>query len=86
MELERYRIIYTWKILEGITSNVGIKSYTSTRHGSLCRVPQIKQCASSKIRAIREGSLQIRDPKMIGVGTWSGYIKVCALLTLSNLW
>ena len=62
--MERYRIIYTWKILEGIAPNVGIKSYTSTRQGRLCWVPLIKQCASGKIRAIREGSLQIRGPQL----------------------
>jgi len=37
--MERYRIIYTWKILEGIASNLETKTYTSTRQGSLCRVP-----------------------------------------------
>ena len=62
--MERYWIIYTWKILEGIAPNVGIKSYTSTRQGRLCQVPQIKQCTSGKIRAIREGSLQIRGPQL----------------------
>ena len=47
--MERYRIIYTLKILEGIAPNVGIQSYTST----------------SKIRAIREGSFQIRGSTAI---------------------
>jgi len=55
---ERYQIIYTWKILEGTVPNVGIKS---TRQGRLCKVPQIKQCTSGKIRAIRERSLQTKD-------------------------
>ena len=59
--MEGYQIIYTWKILEGIAPNVGIKSYPSTRQGRLCQVPEIKQCASGKIRAIREGSFQIRE-------------------------
>ena len=67
--MERYRIIYTWKILEGIAPNVGIKSYTSTRQSYLCQVPQIKQCTSGKIRAIREGSLQIRGPQLFNSQT-----------------
>jgi len=54
--MEKYRIIYTWNILEGIAPNVGIKSYTSTRQGRQYRVPQIKQCTTGKIREIREGS------------------------------
>jgi len=62
--MKRYRIIYIWKILEGIAPSVGIKSYTSTWQGCLCQVPQIKQCKSGKIRAIREGNLQIRGPPL----------------------
>jgi len=65
--MERYQIIYTWKILEGIAQNVGIKSYTSRRQGRLYQVPQIKQCTSSKIRAVREGSLQIRGPQLFNI-------------------
>ena len=42
--MERYRIIYTWTFVEGSSPNVRIKSYTSTRQGRLCYVPQIKQC------------------------------------------
>jgi len=63
--MERYRIIYIWEILDGIAPNVGIKSYTWTRQGCLCQIPPIKQCASSKIRAIREGSLQIRGAQLL---------------------
>jgi len=59
--LERYQIIYTWKILKGITPNVGIKPYTSTSRLPVLS-PQIKQCATGKIGVIREGSLQIRSP------------------------
>jgi len=58
--MERHQIIYSWKILEGIAPNFGIKLYTSTRQGH----PQIKQCATGKIRAIREGSLHIRGPQL----------------------
>jgi hypothetical protein len=62
--MERYRIIYIWKILEGISPNVGIESFTSPRQGRLCRVPQIKLCATGSIRAIREGSLHVRGPQL----------------------
>jgi len=47
--MKRYRIIYTWKILEGIAPNIGIKSYTSTRQGPLCQVPQITNLAGEII-------------------------------------
>ena len=42
--LERYRIIYTWKILEGIAPNCGIE--TKPEGGSLgrkCQVPPLKK-------------------------------------------
>jgi len=54
--MERYRIIYTWNILEGVSPNV--------EKDRLCQVPQITQCTSGKIREIREGSLHIRGPKL----------------------
>ena len=48
--LERYRIIYTWKILEGIVPNCGLETVKefnpneseSDRKGSRCIVPKVK--------------------------------------------
>jgi len=37
----RYQIIYTWKILEGIAPNVGIKSYTSVINKEGLPVPSL---------------------------------------------
>ena len=40
--MERYRIIYTWKILEGKSPNCGILSKNNERLGRMCDIPQIK--------------------------------------------
>ena len=55
--MERYRIIYVWKIIEGIAPNVGIENHMSTRHGRLCKIPQInlRVTGTISIRTIREG-------------------------------
>ena len=60
--MERYRFICVWKIIEGIAPNVGIENHMSTRHGRLCKIPQINLRVTgtiSMIRTIREGSFQI---------------------------
>ena len=53
---ERYRIIYTWKILEGLVPNVGttnkITSRTSVRHGRLCEIPRIPTNAPASIQSL----------------------------------
>ena len=51
--MERYRIIYVWKIIEGIAPNVGIETHMSTRHGRLCKIPQINLRVAGTIRTIR---------------------------------
>ena len=63
--MERYRIIYVWKIIEGIAPNVGIETHMSTRHGRLCKIPQINLRVTGTIRTIREGSFQIRGPQLL---------------------
>ena len=64
---ERYRIIYTWKILEGLVPNVGtnkVSSRTSARHGRLCEIPRISNSAPANIRSLLEGSFCIHAGKL----------------------
>ena len=44
--MERYRIIYVWKILEGKSPNCGIKQDTNERRGRMCSLPSIAKKAS----------------------------------------
>ncbi|XP_069184905.1 uncharacterized protein [Procambarus clarkii] len=65
--LERYQIIYTWKILEGQVPNLHSKitTYWSERHGRKCRIEPVK--SRGAIGTIREHSINIRGPRLFNV-------------------
>ena len=60
--MERYRIIYTWKILEGLVPNCGLKFTTNERRGREALIPNLKGKAS--IKRLREQSFQVKGPKL----------------------
>ena len=64
--LERYRIIYTWKILEGYAPNCGITtSYAaSERCGRMCAVPKIKSQTRHSVKTLRYQSFQVHGPQL----------------------
>ena len=62
--MERYRIIYTWKILEGKSPNCGLESKNHERLGRLCIIPQIKATSRKAIQTLMENSFQIKGPKL----------------------
>ena len=65
---ERYRIIYTWKILEGIVPNLSGRSQlitkTSLRSGRLCTVPPTPTSTTNKLQRLREGSFCVNGPRL----------------------
>ena len=61
--LERYRIIYVWKILEGLVPNCGIETTLNERLGRFCKLPDLKKCPT-KISRLRENSFQVRAPQL----------------------
>ena len=64
---ERYLIIYTWKLLEGLVPNLNSKvtSYWSPRLGRKCKIPPIKH--RGKIGTIRENFLNVKGPQLFNV-------------------
>ena len=60
--MERYRILYAWKILEGISPNCGLESDISERRGRELKVPVLK--GIGKIHTLREASFQVHGPKL----------------------
>ena len=60
--LERYRIIYVWKTLEGMVPDSGIEkaSEINDRLGRKCKIPSLKP----KERMKRESSFQVAGPKL----------------------
>ena len=61
--MERYKIIYIWKILEGRVPNCGITAAHNDRKGRLCTIPALKKCNQS-IKTLRENSFQVVGPKL----------------------
>ena len=65
---ERYRIIYVWKILEGIVPNLSgrgqIVDKHSIRFGRLCLVPPVAKSTSNKLQRLREGSFCVDGPRL----------------------
>ena len=59
---ERYRIIYTWKILENLVPNINgkIESKDHIRLGRVC----INKFSNSKSQKIRDGSVTIDGPRL----------------------
>ena len=62
--LERYRIIYIWKILEGLSPNCGIVSDENELRGRMCKLPKICKTASEAIKSQREQTLQVHGCKL----------------------
>ena len=60
---ERYRILYTWKILENLVPNIndGIKSYINPRQGRKCIIPTQTK---TKLSKTRDSSFNIHALKM----------------------
>ena len=52
--LERYRIIYSWKILEVLVPNCGLEALQSERRWSEIKIPPLK--GKSSVRTLREQS------------------------------
>ena len=61
--MERYRIIYVWKILEGLTPNCGSETTTSDRRGREVKIPPVKGI-KGRIQTLREASFQIHGPRL----------------------
>ena len=66
---ERYRIIYIWKILEGIAPNCGIVStrQEDDRQGRKVKVPKIKTGAKAAAKALREQTFQVHGPQLFNI-------------------
>ena len=64
---KRYRILYVWRILEGLVSNVNseVVSYNHIRHGRKCEIKRI--IGKNKICTILEPSFSIQGPKLFNL-------------------
>ena len=60
---ERYRIIYTWKVLEGLVPNCGIQPTFSDRRGREGIVPASR--GKSRIQTLRDQSFQVKYVEVV---------------------
>ena len=64
---ERYKIIYIWKILEGMVPNLDgrskIHTKSSLRYGRMCHVPS-QSSSKRRLEALRNGSFCINGPML----------------------
>ena len=63
--MERYRIIYIWKILEGYAPNCGVKSsLENARLGRRFEIPKLAKNGQMAIQTLREQSFQVNGAKL----------------------
>ena len=63
--MERYRILYVWKILEGLAPNCGVQLATEIEWlGRKCQIPGLKKKGRAAIQTLREYSFQINGPRL----------------------
>ena len=63
--LERYRILYTWKILEGQVPNCGVSvKVEGGRVGRMCTIPRRNTQARVAVQTIREQTYQVHGPRL----------------------
>ena len=61
--LERYQIIYVWKIIHGLAPNCGITwTERGERRGRLCEIRKLK--GKSSVQNLRRQSFQVAGPKL----------------------
>ena len=62
--MERYQIIYVWKIIEKIAPNFKIDHYINQRRGRLCRIPKKITTALTAIKTRKEHSFTVKRPQL----------------------
>ena len=63
--LERYTVLYVWKILEGLSPNCGIEvKMEGGRLGRTCSIPSRNSKAKASVQSMREQTFQVNGPKL----------------------
>ena len=63
--MERYRILYVWKILEDYAPNCGVElAPENQRQGRKCKIPALKPNGRKSVQTLREQSFQINGARL----------------------
>ena len=88
---ERYRIIYVWKIIEGLVPNIsdsqnsGIQTKHNARIGRLCVVPNISPGINYRVSKLHDGLLSQHGPKLFNcIPKYLRNISGCAVNIFKN--
>jgi len=61
---ERYRILYTWKVLEGLVPNPGLEQCDPGRGGRQVKIQKLNKNSSAKTKSLREASFQVHGARL----------------------
>ena len=61
---ERYKILYIWKIINGLCPNYGLKWSTNKRRGTLVDIPVLNSYVPNSVKTIRDQSLTVHGGKL----------------------
>ena len=64
---ERYRILFIWKVLQGLVSGYSMQSYLSPRRGRLVVVAKYNTQAPAAVRRAKESSLPVHGAKLFNL-------------------
>ena len=64
---ERYRIIFVWKVLQGLVQGYPISSRQSPRRGRLVDVAKFCSSAPAAVKKAREASLSVHGAKLFNI-------------------
>ena len=63
--MERYRVLYVWKILEGVVPNCGVEiCQENERLGRKCKVPKLARNGKRAIQTLREQGFQVNGARL----------------------
>ena len=66
----RNRLVYTWKVLEGLVPDWGVKEKQEGRRcGRKCEIPSINWKAKKSVHTLREQTFQVNGPKLYNILT-----------------
>ena len=66
--LERYRILYTWKVVEGHVPNCGVDLKLDIgRTGRKCLIPKLNTRCPASVKSMRDQTFQVHGPQLFNV-------------------
>ena len=75
--MERYRVIYIWKVINLLVPNFGLTWDTNVRRGRIVIIPPSKSAHTARARALREQSLAVHGGRIfnllpVELRNWTG--------------